>query len=280
MLINILHRLIRYRFRRLGFKSEFLDLESCRLHFFRRVREKNAKHIVFIHGLGTSSSTWIKILSSLDRSSSITCVDLPGHGFSRIKHGLLFLTLEQFDDTIEQFIHHTQHHPIILIGHSLGGWLAARFAISHPEAVQHLILMNNAGIYYSGIEQQAEVFDIQKTKDARRLIHRMWFRSPWYFALFTSSIFHSLRKKRVSEFVASVREEDFLNSTLPTLSMPVDVIWGEEDRLISKQSVEIMKQLLPQVKEHWIPQCGHVPQLERPRELSSVLKRLLASSRK
>jgi len=261
----------------LGFRSEFLDLESCRLHFFRRLRGKNAKHIVFIHGLGTSSSTWIKILSSLDKSFSITCVDLPGHGFSRIKHDLPFLTLEQLDTTVEQFLRQTQQKPIILIGHSLGGWLAARFAINHPKVVCRLILINNAGIQYPGVAHQAEVFDIQSVKDVRRLLQRMWFRSPWYFALFASSIFHSLRKKRVNDFVASVREKDFLNASLPVLSMPVDVIWGEEDRLISKQSVEIIKQLLPQAKEHWIPQCGHVPQLERPRELSSLLQRLLAS---
>jgi pimeloyl-ACP methyl ester carboxylesterase len=277
MLINLLHRLIRYRFHRLGFRSEVLDLELCRLHFFRRQSETSSKHIVFLHGLGTSSSTWIKILASLDRSSSITCVDLPGHGFSRIKQSLPFLRLEQFDAVIEQFIQRTEPRPIILVGHSLGGWLAARFAINHPEAVQRLILMNNAGIQYPGVERQGETFDIQETEDVKRLIGRMWFRAPWYFAFFTSSVLHSLQKKRVKDFVATVQENDLLNPKLPSLTMPVDIIWGEEDRLISKQSVEIMKQVLPQTKLHWIPQCGHVPQLERPRELSSILLKILGS---
>jgi pimeloyl-ACP methyl ester carboxylesterase len=80
--------------------------------------------------------------------------------------------------------------------------------------------------------------------------------------------------------VRSIREEDFLNQKISALPMPVDVIWGNEDRLISKESVKIMKKLLPDLAAHSIPQCGHVPQLEKPHQVSLLLNQILASSQK
>ena len=71
-----------------------------------------------------------------------------------------------------------------------------------------------------------------------------------------------------------------MNSTFSTLSIPIDIIWGEEDGLISKESVYIMKILVPHAKEHFIPKCGHVPQLEQSHELVSILKDILGSYKK
>jgi len=278
MIISLLHRLIRFRFHRLGFKSEFAVSESCQLHFFQQNKQNSSRNLLFIHGLGTSSSTWINVIPELRELGNVSCLDLPGFGFSKITIGDAFFSLQQMDLALEHFIHTSQRLPIILIGHSLGGWIAARYAVKHPDSVSHLILINNAGIRYDGFEQQADAFTIKSVDDVRRLVQKMWFHYPWYFKPFTSSIYRTLSKKEVGGFVRSIKEEDLLNQSLASLAMPLDVIWGAEDGLISKKSIELMKQLVPTLKEHLITRCGHVPQLERPRELSSLLKNILTSS--
>ena len=242
MVINTLHSLIRYRLHRLGFRSEFLELEYCKLHFFQRYTCNNSKHVVLIHGLGTSASTWVKILPSLLDYGTITCVDLPGFGFSKIKSRDSFFSIEQIDKSLENFFQRTNQLPVTLIGHSLGGWLAARFAIRNQSQVEHLILINNAGISCPGVIEQAELFKIKSIDDVRNLLDHMWFRYPWYFKPFTLSVYHSLQKKHISEFISSIQETDFLNSTFSSLTMHVDVIWGSEDRLIPVDSVSVMKQ--------------------------------------
>ena len=253
-------------------------MDSCRLHFFRRLNRIASSNILFLHGLGTSSSTWIHVLPSLRESGSITCLDLPGHGFSKITGGDRFFPLRQMDQALEQFIQSTQHPPLHIIGHSLGGWLAARYAARHPESVEHLILIDNAGIRYEGFERQADAFTIRSVDDVRHLLELLWYRYPWYFRPFTSSIYHSLLTKQISGFIQSVQEEDFLNRSIPFLTMPLDSIWGMDDGVVSKKSVDIMKKLAPHLREHFIPRCGHVPQLERPRELTLLLAHILASS--
>ena len=97
----------------------------------------------------------------------------------KITSGDSFFSLQQMDQALEHFIQSTQQLADIFIGHSLGGWLAARYAARHPESVVHLILINNAGIRYDGFEQQADAFTIRSVDDVRLLLRQMWFRYPW-----------------------------------------------------------------------------------------------------
>ncbi len=275
MFITLLHKSVRLRYRRLGFRSTVRVQKSCTIHYYQRENTDSPRHIVLIHGLGTSSSTWIKILPSLLRYGAITCIDLPGFGFSEITNGDRYFSLAQFDESLETFFSSLKKVPVILIGHSLGGWLSARLALKKPEFIEHLILINNAGVRYEDVEQQAKAFQIRSVDDVRSLLDRMWFRYPWYFKPFAQSIYQALQSKHVAEFVASVREEDFINSQLSSFSRPIDVIWGEEDHLIPIETARMMQHLSPQLHLHTIPRCGHVPQLEKTRELAILLGKIL-----
>jgi len=261
----------------MGFTSEQYEIDSCRLHSFQKKGRDGSTPIVFLHGLGTSSSTWIKVLSALRRKDTIACLDLPGHGFSKIKNGDAYFTLKQMDHALDQFINRFTALPVILVGHSLGGWLAARYAVDHPDRVRRLILINHAGVQYEGVEQQKEAFTINSVEDVRKLLRQMWYHYPWYYQPFTSSIYRSLKKKQITQFISSITEVDFLNPSLSSLTMPLDIFWGTEDRLISMISLEVMKQHVPQLKAYFIARCGHVPQLESPRALAALFSGILPS---
>ena len=275
MIVELLHKTIRLRFHRLGFRSRFLPLDNCQIHYYQRQISGTETPVVFLHGLGTSSSTWIKVLPLLPPAQTISCIDLPGHGFSRITTGAPFFPMHQLDTALEQWFERTQTTPVLLVGHSLGGWLAARFGLRHPHSVRHLVLINSAGIYYPGAEKQAEAFTLHRTADARSLLDLLWYRYPWYFKPFTGGVFHSLQKRKIASFVASVRTDDFLNRSLPDLKTGLDLIWGEEDRLTDVRSMEIIRDILPDTRVHRIPLCGHVPQLERPRLLAPLLRAII-----
>jgi len=140
-----------------------------------------------------------------------------------------------------------------------------------------LILIDSAGIFYPGVEEQGKEFLVRNTEDVRHLLSRMWYRMPWYFRFSYSAILKELQHRAVPEFIQSIRELDFLNNSLPNLKIPIDVVWGENDHLIPKASINILKYLIPDLQTHFIPNCGHVPQLERPRETIFLLNRILRS---
>lgn len=275
MLIELLHKQIQRRYHRLGFRSDFLDVGPFRLHYYERSNESSSKYLVLLHGLGTSSSTWIRTVPKLTKEWNILAMDLPGFGLSSTRNTTTPPRFQELYWSVAAFVEKKLPNPFTLLGHSLGGWLAAKFAAQHSEWVRHLILVDNAGVFYDGTIEQEAVFQVKSVRDVRRLVNTLWFRYPWYFKPFYAAVLKDLLRRRVPEFVRSIHTEDFVNNELGALNMDVDIIWGREDNLISMKSVEVMKHAIPHSHVHLIERCGHVPQLERPEEFIKILQGLL-----
>ncbi len=275
MLVDLLHRRVRRRYHRIGFQSRFLDLDRCKLHYYERTGRQQGKNLVLLHGLGTSSSTGVYLLPNLDPAWTVLALDLPGFGFSTITNGERFFQFNELYRALVTFLERTTSDPFVLLGHSLGGWLAARYASEHGNSLQRLILVNNAGIQHEGTIDQARAFDLHSMRDLSRLLNILWLRYPWYFKLFYPAVLHDLRARHVPEFVRSILADDFVNDKLKRISIPVDVVWGKEDRLFAMKSVEIAEESIPRARFHFIDHCGHVPQLEKPGEFTDIVRTIL-----
>jgi abhydrolase domain-containing protein 6 len=275
MVINILHGWIRNKYRRNGFASQKIDIGQCVLHYYERRHSSSSPTIVLLHGLGTSSSTWVNLFPRLNTECNVVALDLPGFGYSQIKDGRPFFLFHELLESLGVFFTNVVQPPFILLGHSLGGWLAAKYAITHPNMVRHLILVDSAGILSGETIRQGEAFQIQTLNDVRKLLDTIWFRYPWYFKPFYPAVRNDLRKRRVSDFVRSIRPEDFVNEDLGKLKMRVSIVWGKEDKLTTSRSLEVLEESISHAAVYRIERCGHVTQLERPNEFIGIVRRLL-----
>jgi abhydrolase domain-containing protein 6 len=276
MLINILHRWIRNKYYRNGFTSQTLDIGRCKLHYYERRHSTSSPTLVLLHGLGTSSSTWVNLFPRLNIECNVVALDLPGFGYSVIKDGKPFFLFPELLHSLEDFFAGVVQPPFMLLGHSLGGWLAAKYAIAHPNMVRHLILVDTAGILSDETIRQGEAFQIQTLNDVRKLLDTIWFTYPWYFRPFSPAVRNDLRKRRVSDFVRTIQPEDFVNDDLERLKMRVSIVWGNEDKLTTSRSLDVLQKSIPHATVYRIERCGHVPQLERPNEFIDIVRRLLA----
>jgi pimeloyl-ACP methyl ester carboxylesterase len=256
-------------------ESKFIELESCRLHLFEYQPPRPRGKLVLVHGLGTSCSTWLRIAPELVKDHAVLAVDLPGFGFSELKTGREFCTIEEHGAALATLLDHVAGEPIVLIGHSFGGWISAQYATRRPERVRQLLLIDTAGIYYRGVEALRELFTIDTKANLRRMLNALWYRFPWYFKPFEGAIYRELSRLHMNDIIASIDAEDFLVEELSRLKMPVSVIWGREDRVVSLESLDVLKKFIPRAQVFLIDRCGHVPQLERPRALMLILNRIL-----
>ena len=275
MIIPFLHSIVARQFRRHGILRRRAVLGSGPLHYYELLPERPEGTLVLVHGLGTSSSTWVNILPHLQRLH-VLAPDLPGFGFSPGLPGVP--TIGDYVEVFEEFVNAVVRGPFKLLGHSMGGWVTMRYAVKHRDRINHLILVNTAGVYHSGVDSLRDAFILHSTKDTRKLLDRIWVHYPWYFRPFTPLVFEDLVSRKVPQIVAGVKETDFVNSDLSKLTMPVSVIWGMGDRLISSDALRILEERLPARRVYTIQNSGHVPQLQAPGEFLSILEKVLHDS--
>ncbi len=96
--------------------------------------------VVLVHGLGSDASDWLPVARRLAHTHRVLLVDLPGHGASPMP---ATLTLQAATEALDEALA-SEKGPLTLVGHSLGGLVAASEACDHPERVQSLVLVETA----------------------------------------------------------------------------------------------------------------------------------------
>jgi abhydrolase domain-containing protein 6 len=232
------------------------------------------KTVVLLHGSGSQAGDWNAIVPALARRYHLLVLDLPGHGESGPAEGAL--PVGDLADSLGALLDaRSPGRPAILIGNSLGGWVALLYASRHPERVERVI-----GISSSGIFAVLQVPVAPKDREqARRLVAAI--RGPHLPAPSDEELDALLQRIATGpapRLVAGLKSEDFLETHAAGIRVPVELVWGEEDGVLPLAYGQRLASLLPNARLHPLPRCGHMPQVHCPRELSRLLLNLLATS--
>ena len=261
---------------------------------YHEAGERNATSVVMLHGGGPGASAW----SNFGRNVAVfaddfrtIAVDQPGFGRSDkpTEHGQYFThsasALRELFDVLEIDRAH-------LLGNSLGGGAAVRFALDHPDRVGRLVLMGPGGL-------SLNVFAPDPTEGVRRLSEFGAAPSKEKLAEFLrimvydqSLITDELVEERYAaastpESLAAMRamgksfsrpdtfEEGLLWREAYRLRQRVLLIWGREDRVNPLDGALVATKLIPRAQLHVFGRCGHWAQLEKFDEFNRLTKDFL-----
>lgn len=258
-----------------------VDLNGSRVHY---LTAGDGPHLVLLHGLGDSAHDWQWVMPTLARRFHVLAPDFPGFGASdrpRAAYSPAF-----FGEFVAGFLDALQVAGAIVVGNSLGGLAALRFALAEPGRVPALVLVGSAGL---GREVNPGMRSLSLpvlgelvtacagTRPGRAL--RLWGRSRAIFAhrsrVPAGWIADQDRLSRRPDFLGNTLEvlravvglsgqREVLRDRLPELAMPTLIVWGEHDRVIPLAHARHAVGRLRQGRLAIIPDCGHVPQIERP----------------
>ncbi|MFF1507171.1 alpha/beta fold hydrolase [Streptomyces sp. NPDC058326] len=102
--------------------------------------------VVLLHGQGEFAAVWINVIPDLVRTHRVIVPDLPGHGASEVREGGRLdadTVLTWLDELIDQTC---RARPPVLVGHLLGGAIAARYAVQHGDRLARLVLVDTMGM--------------------------------------------------------------------------------------------------------------------------------------
>jgi pyruvate dehydrogenase E2 component (dihydrolipoyllysine-residue acetyltransferase) len=236
--------------------------------------------VLLLHGFGGDLNTWMFNQPALCADHRTLALELPGHGLSSKDVGAGDPAF--FTDVMEAALGALEVERAHVVGHSMGGALAVALATQRPERIASLSLLAPVGL---GPDINGAFIDTFMRASRRReavqalqlLVH-----DPKLIS--RTMVEEFLRYKRLDgvaqalETIARAwfpqgRQSVDLIDALRAVAVPVQVIWGQEDRIIP---VAHAKEAPPSAHVHVLNDAGHLPHMEKAGEVNRLLKAMIS----
>jgi pimeloyl-ACP methyl ester carboxylesterase len=237
-----------------------------------------ARTVVLIHGMGNQAGTWVKVAPPLAAQYRVVIVDLPGHGDSDPRGGILSLRdeVEGLGAVLDTAV---PEGAFTLVGNSLGGWVAMLYCLEAPERaarVEQLVLVGSAGL--TGEVPEGVKLVPETREEARRLLAVMSPPdTPPTAGFVLDDLIEKIAEGPSPRLLESFDARFFVDDRLASIETPADLVWGSADRLVPPSVGERLAAGLPHARLHTLAQCGHLPQQQCPAAFLKLLRQVLAS---
>jgi pimeloyl-ACP methyl ester carboxylesterase len=263
--------------------------------FLSEAGNPDAPVVFLVHGLGQNGMRdWANIVPALEGHYRVLLIDLPGFANSPPPNKKLSPT--RYADLLHFVKRHFSAEPVAVVGHSMGGAVALRYAHRYPDDISQLALLDVAGIL------QRTAF-IKHSATDRMSIDRQMMSGPLLGYVIGLQDYGNVIIENIvnlpdptawlgkSEYAwgatlgrypninaaLGLIEENF-SSAIYEQEKPVSILWGGEDVVAPPRTGHAMMQNLPRGSLLVIPNAGHVPMASHPNEVSTWLLQSLRTT--
>ena len=262
--------------------KKWICVNGIKVRYFESGQD-HSNHVLLIHGLGSSADVWLNIQDSLSSNFHTICLDLPGFGAS--DKPLMDYTIEKFTEIVTEFVNQIgiNNDQINIVGHSLGGYIAAEIAIKNKSLIKKLVLIDSSGT----LEKPTPLLEdylkaaLNPSEDLLNNVFQQMVVNP-----------DCISSKLVDVFIAQINlpnakhafKSTFENSTnhqicftrLTSINpIPTLILWGDQDNLIPISHLQNFKNALENSQISIITNSGHVPFVEKPVLVCDLLLKFL-----
>lgn len=249
----------------------------------QRIKMNNKKNIILLHGWGFHSGVWEPFLPLLEKHYHTTCIDLPGFGKTPLPNKTLTL------DLLVKNVLSTAPDKAIYLGWSMGGLVATKIAIDHPQRIEKLITISNTPKFlatndWPGTSPKVlEKFATLLKKDRQTTLEQfatLQFQNSntdqsvikQLKALITNTTQPELRA--LTDGLTILKETDLRNK-LKHIQCPQRYLFGQHDTIVPVAVAEKIKDLTHHASIKVIPKTSHAAFLSQPKQCLDLIQEFL-----
>jgi 4,5:9,10-diseco-3-hydroxy-5,9,17-trioxoandrosta-1(10),2-diene-4-oate hydrolase len=249
--------------------------------------------MVFVHGLGGSWQNWLENLPHFSRTHRCIAMDLGGFGTSEPVDGEV--SIERYARSVAELMGTLGIDSAVVVGNSMGGFIALELAIRRPELVERLVLVSAAVLWqeYRHAKPLVTVANATEALAARALseVPEWLLRRPrarsraLRFGGIRAPLPPELQRellltggKRTSGFLPAFQALASypLRDELSAVRCPTLIIWGTADPLVGVGHAKELERLIPDARASIYEGIGHVVQLEAPDRFNDEVEAFLS----
>ena len=264
-------------------KENWANLNGLKIRYLESGKG-NDRHVLFIHGLGSSADRWLGIPDVLSTNFHTIALDLPGFGKSD-KPATMEYTIENFRETIVDFINELAINDgkTSIVGHSLGGYIAAEVTIENKNLVERLVLIDSSGMLkkLTPLLEEYLMATIDPTKEKVRKVFEQMVAVPTRIPskLVEGFIARINLTNAKYAFKSNLENSDNTQIGLGRLKLigniPTLILWGSEDKVIPLEHSKLFNESISKSHIEIISDAGHAPFAEKPDKVCEILRNFL-----
>lgn len=248
------------------------------------------KTFLFIHGFASSSYTWRHLKEYYSKTSRVICIDLKGFGQSGKPMDMSY-TLEDQTDMILSFINDKDLKNVTLVGHSYGGAVALSTYITASkkmkDVMENLILIDSAAykqdipIYISllrtPILNNITLGVLPNNTSSETMLKGLMYDDSKITREMVETYGGYLKGPNAHHAIIETANTivphniEFLCSLYKDIPIPVLIIWGDQDTIVSRSIGERLHKDITGSTFSTINKCGHIPQEEFPNKTIGII---------
>ncbi|AJY77766.1 alpha/beta fold hydrolase [Paenibacillus beijingensis] len=241
-----------------------------------------SRTIVLLHGYCGSSAYWEQLLPCMDKNVRMIAPDLRGHGNSSAPKADKY-RIEDFAEDIAQLLDMLDPGPVLLLGHSLGGYITLAFAGHYPDRLEGF------GLIHSTALPDSEEAKGNRDKAAAAIKERGM--EPFVDGL-VPKLFAPVHQASMAEAVQRVKEIGYGTdpggaaasalgmkerpgriNVLEETALPVLIVAGSEDGIVPPEKAFLVER--PSIARHVLEGSGHMGMIEEPQELAAIIRQFM-----
>lgn len=245
--------------------------------------EGQGSPLLFVHGFPLSRATWSKQVAFFKAQYRVIAPDLRGLGESASGPGPV--SMSRFAEDLHDLVQRLSTGPVVLVGHSMGGYVALAFAMAHPNALRGLVLVGTRAGKDAPEVAAARRATAEKVRreGVSVVVDAM---AP---KMLSASQEDPVMAASVHGFMASSRPDGVMgalwgmadrpdaSARLGQIRVPTLVVTGADDAVIPPSESVALAESIPGAQLTVIPKAGHLVAFERADAFNEALKDWLGS---
>ncbi|MBV8667721.1 MAG: alpha/beta fold hydrolase [Candidatus Eremiobacteraeota bacterium] len=249
--------------------------------------------LLLIHGIGHSSTAWLRSLPALSERHRVIALDLPGHGHGTTVNGRY--DPAYFSELTNAFCEALGLASVDVVGTSLGGLVALLSVLGQPERFRRVVLVSPLGFTKPPVppldDAVLHLFGLWLSFPRTRALVRAGYAAGFFDpsriddASVDEITAHAQSQARLDAARRTLREIFHfskrlapLHARLADLHHPTLVIWGRNDPVLPAKDAEIARRVLPAPRIEVFERCGHNPHIEQSEAFCALVLEFLTTA--
>lgn len=236
--------------------------------------------VVLIHGFGDNKISFVQAAQWLTPRYRVILPEVPGFGETEQASKRSYSIRAQVE-FFHKFFKKLGLQRFVLGGNSMGGHIAAAYALRYPKQVKKLILLNAAGMKTKDMKVPYKPMTkpVANREDFLAYMKKLFYKIPHIPGPYEAYMIKKMGKsfKWLNRLRWDIRngKDYLLNERAKDIKVPTLILWGDSDRIVPLSVGSAYRKAL--TTDTWVlmKRCGHIPQYERPQETAEIILNFL-----